>query len=437
MLAAAADDPDRAVDRVRAQLTGRAADACAEWFATLPDVRARCTALSLAVLNRLPREAIGLAADRLEELLVPDQEGTDRRPAPDPFGAAGATLLATLGARAVPGVVPTVHGDLPATLLCYTEPGFGGRVLRHVWEEYDTVRQTLVDWLRELGGNSSPHVRVRAATAVGALACDSFDFVTRAIIMGWARSDDPRLRDSAALALSLPGTDGELRATVRALVGDWTEREPEYQATAARVYGASLGLEQPTHALVELTRLSRAEEYEVDVVIALAQSLVELVAHGTPAFAGRVLGEVLRWGEGSRPEQRTVGRLAFVGLTTSLAKDSRHGTDLADRAVWPTLLVLADRDPDRRAQVARLWARGLGSADLHGPTATALDEWAETVEASNAARAALARLLAGVAVDSRTREIVRRRALAWTGRDGTAPRTGQAVLSILSGGVPL
>ena len=417
---------------VRAWLDGRAHDECVQWFRTLPSMRAHCTALALAVLNGLPRAHVTAAADRLIELITPTTDRPDPGPVVNPFATDAGVSLKTLRATTTPGTLSAAEGDIPVTELRYLDPLFPSWVLRHAWDEHDSARPHVVIWLRELGGHSNQDVRARAAAAVGVLATRAFDFVFVRIIGGWARAEDPDLRDSAALALGPPVQDPDLREVVTRIVDEWigADDSPLLQATAARTFGGDAGLARPSGTLRQLAAL--AEVDNLAVAVAVARSLGELVMNGTAALAGRVLTENAGWITSGRSELRLVGRLAFLRLTYLRGAPAPAGQrpDPAVRQL-PTLLVLAMRDRRFVGQLAWLWTDGLNAADVHRAIGVSLTAWAEAVERHPAARAALVDLLCSAASHPRTASIIARAASGWRADGGPAAPTGHDVLDRL------
>jgi hypothetical protein len=419
---------------VRARLDNRAHDECVQWFRTLPTMRAHCTALALAVLNGLPRADVTAAADGLIELIAPKPDRPDPGKADNPFAKDADVPLATLRARTTSGTFTALEGDIPVIELRYLDPLFPSWVLRHVWDEHDSARPHVVTWLHGLGGHPNPDVRVRAASAVGVLATRAFDFVLPRIIGPWAREDDGDLRDSAAIALDPPAQHDDLRDVVAEVVQNWAadKGHPLLQATAARTFGGDAGVARPTNALRQLRDL--AEVDHIDVAIAVAQSLGELVVRGTGAVAGRVLTEITNWITTGRAEVRLVGRLAFLRLTYLRGAPIPSGQrpDPASRAM-PTLVAIAMRDPRFVPRLAALWSDGLNSADAHRELGTSLTGWAEAVEAHADARATFVAVLRTAATHPRTAAIIARAAQRWRA-DAIAPATAQAVLDHLSDG---
>lgn len=433
-LADAKGDIASAAAVVGARLDRNQLEDCARWFRGLPNLRAHCMAIALAVLNGLPREFVSSAADRLEELIAPKPDlSVASVPVNNPFASTADVQLSVLLARSAPGTRSTYAGDLPSTVLRYVLPQYPLWVLGLVWREHDAARPAIVTWLEELGRHEDRSVRLRTSTAVGRLTLEAFDFVYPRIILKWALDDDPDYRDSAALALGPPAVDVRLQGPVRLLVQEWAqdENQPYLQATAARTLGESGGLARPSAALRQLATL--AEIDNIDVAVAVAKSLGELVTKGTPALAGRVLTEVEQWARQTGRELRLVGRLAFLQLThmrlTPEALRESYGND----GSLPTLLLLAQYNPSVRRQLAGLWADGLNSADVHTFLGGSLDSWADAVERKPEFRALFVGVMAHSSADPRTASILARAAERWSSHQGSAPNTAQALMQKLTG----
>ena len=432
-LAKAKDDPVAAAATVRTRMSAHAFEEFVQWFRDLPGLRAHCMAIALAVLNRLPREIVSSAADRLEALIAPPPDTAAPGPAADPFAPATGISLSVLRAEATSGVTSTPRGDLPIMALRFVHSEYAAWVLRHVWREFDSARPAVVQWLGELGGHANRSVRVRTATAVGVLALEAFDFLYSRIIGTWAQDADPDIRDSAAIALGLPASDKRLNDVVRTIVQDWSADGTRawMQATAARTFGGSTGLARPSNSLRQLSAL--AEIDNINVAIAVATSLGEMVMQGTVALAGRVLAEVDAWTRQANQERRLVGRLAFLQMShlrgAPAAMRERPGS--ADSL--PTLLLLTMCDRRLLDQVALLWADGLNSADVHRLIGESLTEWACAVEPHVEARTVFVDVMGCSAADRRTGAILARKAGQWRTGSGPARKTAESLLTHVTG----
>ena len=165
----------------------------------------------------------------------------------NPFGPDAAVSPSLLQAKVDTETRMTDHGPIVVQAMSYAERGYPGRVLRYVWREHDDGRPALVDWLRYLGGSPDLAVRVRAATAVGVLACEAMDYLYGQIILGWACDDDAVIRASAAIALGPPAARPDAAGHCPLAGGRLGQGEQRWplRATAARTYGRSIGLNQP------------------------------------------------------------------------------------------------------------------------------------------------------------------------------------------------
>src|SRR5262249_34243246 len=120
------------LDLVRRRLEMRSSHDFENWFEGLPDLYTRCFAIALAVLNSLPSQAVVDAARGLEALLDPKDERQKRAEAPTPFRETRRKMLERVRASVVERAVSTRHGLAPAETVAFLDPGYPGRLLRHV-----------------------------------------------------------------------------------------------------------------------------------------------------------------------------------------------------------------------------------------------------------------------------------------------------------------
>jgi hypothetical protein len=268
---------------------------------------------------------------------------------------------------------------------------------------------------------------VRGATAVGVLACEAMNYVCDQIIARWAHDNDADIRDSAAIALGPAAGDRVLGGTIRSLVTDWAAESSGWtlRATAARTYGRSIGLNNPTSALRALAQL--AEEDDLDLMIAIANSYCELVLDGTIPLGVRVLGETVQLAADRKREKQLVGRFALLGLSGLRGAPPALRGHADQLRPWPTLLVLASANQHMTAPAARLWQLSLNDPDLGDSVRESLDDWALAAEDSSELRRAFVGFMHWVAEDERARYTVLRRAQWWISRTGKAPKTGRSV----------
>lgn len=427
------DDPQAAADRVRAQLDGFADEECAQWFRKLGDLKAHCFAVSLAVLDGLPRETVAAEAARLEKILSPAPDTVIAPPQPvNPFAAAASTSPALLRAQVGTERRRTRHGEVREQVMRYSEPGFFGRVLYHVWREHDWIRGPLTGWLRELGGARDLRVRVGAATAVGLLARDSFEFLLNEVVRPWATDDAAYVRDSAATAFVPLLEDRQMAAAARELAREWTESDMlRLRATAARVQGIAVGLRSPTASLRTLDRLCADEE--VGVQIAVAKSYCELTVDSTPALSARVLTEVTALAADRLQGRRLVGCLAAFMLVAARGVGEAWVDVSPEQDSWPTAVLLSQCRPQAAPALTELLARSVVDRDLGRDVLDCLDAWAVRADADAVLRAHIVQLLTATGrTEMRACKVLARRAQLWAGRDGPAPVTGYALAQALS-----
>ena len=430
LLGRAAGRPETAAASVRAQMAEYADEKVAQWFRRLPSQKAHCTAISLAVLNGLSREMIADQARILEQVISPSPDAPNAPPPTNPFAASTAVTLAMLTAKVEIETQQRDEGPVIVHAMSYAEDGYAGKVLRHVWREYADGRAALMQWLRALGRSTDLKVRVRAAAAVGELACEAMDYLCNEVIHPWARAKNPDVRDSAAIALVRPAADSRLRSTTRQLVAGWAEAGNSWQlrASAARAYGQAIGTSTPISALRALAQLAEESADDFDVVAAVCNSYCDLVMNGTNALSARVICEVERLAADRKRGLQAAGRLTLLGLST--LRGAPPHMDGGGRRLdsWPTLLLLALANRAIAESAARLWQLSLHDAEIGDAVTASLDAWAKDAEANSELRAAFTSFLQWIATDQRSRQAVLRRAQLWSGRDGKAPRTGQSVI---------
>ncbi|MEQ4305128.1 hypothetical protein ABNF97_27735 [Plantactinospora sp. B6F1] len=407
------------VEAVRARMRRSMEREVEGWFLSLPTTSLKALAISLALLDGLPYQTVAATAESLAKLLeVPSVTSTA---GPDKFGESRTARINAIRAGLTWEDVPSRLGTVPAQVIRFLNSDYPPIVLRLVSDEYDDVRDNLLEWLRDLAGHPDDAVRIRAAAGVGVLAERAFEHILRTVIRPWARSRSERRRELAAYALQDPGNRPELQHQVLALVDEWAAPSAPWQlqAAAARAYGAALGGDFPDRALDRLNRLAVTGSAEVG--LAISYSLAELVDadHGK---TGPILELVVRWmGNGIDPRTPT-GELAFLTLATDLVYP-REG---------PLLLALSAADHRIRNVLASAWFHTLNGRLFAQDARTVAGIWAGVAEGEEAIRGALVTLFAVAAAGStRTAKILGVTARSWLTRSGTtyAPLTAAAVLS--------
>ncbi|GAB3260980.1 hypothetical protein [Kineosporia babensis] len=403
-------------------LKGRGESDVADWFAELPDLRTRCLAIALAVLQGQPHEVIADAATRLLGELDPFRSDRDRRERPaDPFGTSRRREMQQLGAVIEPALFWTRYGKVDIEVIRYAQADFGPRLFLHVWTEYRESRIALVHWLDHLGARAAAGIRSRAATAVGALTVQAFDHMYGLLLLNWAKSQHERLRDAAATALTFAARDAQMRPALRLMTEEWERADdPNLRCTAARIYALG-AVRDEAPALIErdellpaaLLRLARDESYAVRREV--ADGLATLVVHDPQLYFGEVVNQMYQWANLRKDDMAWTGRFFFLLIAWDLVSDGDGR--------WPTLLQLTIADSTRRHQIVWLWWHTLNS-DLSTRARSVLTYWARLCDADPQARREMQRMLQQVAFDPRTRQILRATARSWNGTDGTAPHLG-------------
>jgi hypothetical protein len=404
------------------------ADERLRWFHGLPDLRAHCTALSLAVFHGLARATVTAQAGRLAERIAPTPENEKREEVKDPF--APDPLLKTLRAVEAWEAVAYAEGDLTENVLRYADPAYRSWVLQHVWDESDSARPAILAWLRELGHDPDRSIRYRAAEVVGVLAERAFRSLHNEIIASWAGGPGIVPRRAAALALSAPATRPHLAPIVDRMLEGWiTGRNADWRATAALLVGVTADPDQITECLGKLADL--ADHDDTDVSVAVATSLCDMAGSYDGVMSGRILHEITLWmNRRLWPGRKFTGHLAFLKLTYMVGDPAVSRRADAHRGV-PSLLLGARQSEIFGRQVSRAWHDGLGEGLTHG-TRRSLKNWARHVEKRPEYLPIFVWLLSEASTDRRTANVIMREARTWT--SDTAPRTAAAVLGELTGG---
>ncbi|MGH3864892.1 MAG: hypothetical protein ACRDQ4_01925 [Pseudonocardiaceae bacterium] len=435
-LAEGAEHPASLVETVLARLSRQAGRDLGDWFQGLPDLHSRSFVAALAVLNGLPNETVAEAARSLYRKLSTVPRGavetTPGQPV-DHFASSRSARLTKLRARLTTTTVQTQHGPIPADVVQFVEAAYPSLVLRHMWQEYDDIQPALMTWLRELGGHPSEEVRIRSGVAVGALTNLAFDFLRSSVLVPWARSEDSRRREVAAVALDAANARPELRTAVRNLVQEWGgDENPELVATAVRAYGSSVGTDQPDDVFEAFDRLAESEDFTI--VEAVCASLAELVETGIEEVATKALTTTHSWATSRIQLRRVAGNLAFLLMAADLvwSPDALAAVNNGGRSGrWPMLLRLADSEPRHHDVIAGMWTTALSTSEVTEVAQQVLDGWALIVEDHEPARLALAAMLRATASTARARNRVHRHVETWARADTEvrAPKTAAAVLA--------
>jgi hypothetical protein len=435
-LIAQADGPDEEVAIKVADRLAMGEDAAfLHWFEGLSDLETQCLAIAVAVFGGEPYDTVaGLARRLQDQLQLPESVDNPERPRSAPILATRRLRLERLRARLLPAPVATRYGGAPPGLIVrFLDSTTPVRVLEYFWDELDTIRGDLTEWLRGCARHELATIRVRAAVAVGMLTARSFDAMRASIILPWGASRDADLRDAAAVALNSAAQEQpDLAPAVRNLILAWSKEDekPSLRAAAARAWRALLDDDGSAVRLLD----SLAATGNADIIEAICLSMAEYLAIDEDQCRREAIGLLHTWRISRDPERRLVGELAFLYAAADLVDKRPAGTAQVEE-VWPALLAMATRDPMRQDDLALLWQGALCSPDVYEAAHVVLTVWARMAEPVPAARRALGRLLALAAGTARSARIIRHQAARWARGDGagSAPETSRVVMTHLEG----
>ncbi|MFD3308181.1 hypothetical protein [Streptomyces sp. NPDC058694] len=407
----------------------------ARWLESLRDLARQCLAIGVAAFGGEAYVTVAALSRALEERLQADEspDNPDRRRG-TPLGETRSKRLADIQAVTAESEVETRHGGARGLVVRFQDTARARRVLKLVWDEYDEIRAELPGWLRDCATHDLITVGVRAAVVTGALATYDFETVRTQILLPWAMSGDPKLREAAATALGTVASDPVHATAAYNLVSDWSADDiPELRATAARAWRVVLGL-HGTEQAWRLLHLLAADDDE-DVLDGVCWSLTDYMEMEEGQYCRDALDLIDQWAVSRNhgPRRRLVGEAAFLYGAATVMKFLPQELPGGEQRMWPGLLVAGDRDPALLRQVAVLWERVVNSPDVYEDAHEVLAGWAQLVEGDLDGRRALSRLLAAVAAQPRTELIIRHQAQAWIRSHGGlgAPETGREVLNHL------
>ena len=430
---AIAEEADRAgsvqafdIAGIQAWKSRRGAEDFDIWFANLGDTRARSFAIALAVLNGLPYDAVAKAARALYRKFSAPQymvmaSSEDIPPEGErPFLIPRREWMHRLRARITKTQVRGAYGLSCAEVAEYRDPEYALKVMARAFTDYQ-AQDRVLDWLGNLTQDASEQVRIYAATALGKLTAQSFDYLSRNLLARWADSDQESQRDAVAYALrSVITIDPRLDANVRLMVAGWyANREaPNQQATAARAHGVAYGRTDPTEALTALNRLTIVNN--LSVAIAIGDSLADLLADGSDDLTSQVLAGLA---ESARDRERSpAAQLAFLVLAAPLDKEV-PASDPDSRVVsWPLLLYLMAHLPAVRPSIVALWRTVLNDGLLPSLAEAIMTRWATAAETDPDIQQAFLRTARAIAADDeRCRMILGRYAATWASQRNLQP----------------
>ncbi len=386
------------------------------WFDGLRTAEDRSFAIALAALDGLSYEEVSDGARRLRTRLAREKQpkpATDAADKPEPRAeplSPSAAMLDRLRAQTFSERLRYTYGLVPARTVRYRNDDYPKDVIELAWQGYH-IQPTLIEWLGELVTVKSESVRFYAASALGVMARQSFEYL-RMTFVQWADSDDYRVREAVAYALLEPVKVPELKLAVRAVVAGWYSNHGSrnQQATAARAYGIGIGGFGIDTVLDRLGRLATAGDFVVSS--AIGDALADLVLDDPATNAPLVLNALLGWldhHQRVRPAQ-----LAFIIVATSLVEWIPKDEDDALGTPWPMLLHLARTVEAVRDPMVALWSRLIARSVLFEEAQDAITGWAGLAEKDSVQLRMYVLLILQIAQrDPRAHDVLRRRIKQW------------------------
>ncbi|MFI6845152.1 hypothetical protein OG535_05995 [Kitasatospora sp. NBC_00085] len=328
--------------------------------------------IALAVLNGAVHSTVAEAAHLLtwELAVARDPGNTPARPlfCDDPVSD-----LAYLRAELTEGEVETAGISAPARIVRYRGSALPAAVLAEVWDRHHPAREPMVRWMRLLADDPRPEIWVRAALASGELCARDFANGYEKLVRPMATARTTQRRAFAATVLDQTARHESHRPAVRALVRDWTRSDsPRLRWTAALALG--FGHAAPVEAALDgLARIGTDEE---DDQAPLASHSVVRLLSGPDDRA--VLRRLADWTGDQRVPYQDLGLLTVVRLaltTVGEVWDGEASPDLGDYLDWPLPLALAVTRPDRTGPLADLMWTALRTPRSHEAATDCLEFW--------------------------------------------------------------
>ncbi|MGW0673095.1 hypothetical protein [Streptomyces sp. NPDC002746] len=265
----------------------------------------RCLLLALAVQQSAPMPVVARSAAALLKAIgdAPDNPGAATGFSPP---------LSALAGRGLRRRIQDVGGqvDLQDTVV-FDRPAYGRAVLEYVWDNYEAMREPLLNWLVETAQNADPEDHAVAALAELTVRHGSVDYLTT--LGGLVGSSQPKVL--GAVMESAVRNEHVGRLAWEALYG-WAEKEsyaPAVIALCRRILvDSSVATSLAKRAMVRLRRVAH-KNTDPTVVSQVQAAFDSLVQHST--VAQRLAGEVQSWQQGKVSSARS-GALAFLALMT-------------------------------------------------------------------------------------------------------------------------
>ncbi|GAA2322028.1 hypothetical protein [Streptomyces violaceusniger] len=345
-----------------------------EWFleaghpgtlpAALPALRAAALRIALAVFDGSAHSLVAEAAELLAwELAVTlDPQYAPGRPL---FSARPGACLATARAVHGEGVEDLGDASVPVRAVWFEGRRLAPAVLHESWDAHHNLRGPMARWLRALCDDPRPQVWVRAAVAAGVLCARDYLYGLVELALPLGRTDSPVQRMAAATALAEASRAPEVRPAVNGLLHDWARGDDEREReTAALAHGYGLAAGSVDASLEELGRLAHADDGRTT-----SHSVVRLLAGAEPET---VLAALTHWLRDTRRARRDLALLATLRAVTTRTSHLwglGEVPELEPYAAWPLATALLAGRPECGARLAELlraaltWARSAGAAE--------------------------------------------------------------------------
>ncbi|OPF76524.1 hypothetical protein VT50_0223120 [Streptomyces antioxidans] len=345
-----------------------------EWFleaghpgtlpAALPALRAAALRIALAVFDGSAHSVMAEAAELLAwELAVTlDPQYAPGRPL---FSAHPGACLATARAVHGEGVEDLGDASVPVRAVWFEGRRLAPAVLHEAWDAHHNLRGPMARWLRGLCDDPRPQVWVRAAVAAGVLCARDYLYGLVELALPLARTDSPVQRMAAATALAEASRAPEVRPAINGLLHAWARGDDEREReTAALAHGYGLAAGSVAASLEELGRLARADDGRTT-----SYGVVRLLAAAEPET---VLAALTHWLRDTRRARRDLALLAALRAVTTRTSHLWglcEVPELEPYAAWPLATALLAAHPECGPRLAELlraaltWARSAGAAE--------------------------------------------------------------------------
>ncbi|MFF5670176.1 hypothetical protein ACFY8S_08565 [Streptomyces hygroscopicus] len=330
----------------------------------LPALRAAALRIALAVFNGSAHSLMAEAAELLtwELAVTVDPQHAPGRPL---FDARPGASLTTARAVHGDGVEDLGDASVPVRAVWFAGRRLAPAVLHESWDAHHNLRGPMARWLRALCDDPRPQVWVRAAVAAGVLCARDYLYGLVELLLPLARTDSPVQRMAAATALAETSRAAEVRPAVNGLLYDWARGDDEREReTAALAHGYGLAAGSVVASLEELGRIACADDGRTT-----SYSVLRLLAGTEPETVLAVLTHWLRDTRRPRRDLALLTVLRAVTTRTSHLWGLCEVPELEPYAAWPLATALLAARPECEPRLAELlraaltWARSAGAAE--------------------------------------------------------------------------